>query len=252
MKLSPRILNAHLRHMGQDVAWQRAAACPCRDPHTGAARQGCPHCAGKGWFWGPGRRTRVALTGMRVAKEWERFGLYESGDVVVSIGSDSAAYAAGEKDRVLFLQSSEPVQHQAVHTGTEKLPFLPLDIERVFAVTDPAESGALASGVLGSMVLGGDPGAANVGSPNSGLLGGGVLGSMVLGGGILECAIQSVAPDGTITWTTPPPVGSLYTLIARRPVEYFLFKDLPQDRAHHGGLALPRRVALRRFDLFDR
>ncbi|CAB4137266.1 hypothetical protein UFOVP326_16 [uncultured Caudovirales phage] len=229
MKLSPRLLNAHLRHMGQDVSWQRAAACPCRDPHTGAARQGCPHCDGKGWFWGPGRRTRVALTGMRVAKEWERFGLYESGDVVVSIGSDSAAYAAGEKDRMLFLQSSEPVQHQGVHTGTEKLPFLPLDIERVFAVTDPAESGVLGMGALGGLVLGGE-----------------------LGAEILECAIRSVAPDGTITWTTPPPVGSLYTLIARRPVEYFLFKDLPQDRAHHGGLALPRRVALRRFDLFDR
>ena len=84
----------------------------------------------------------------------------------------------------------------------------------------------------------------------------GVLGQMQLGNdagaGLVECSIRSVAADGTITWGTPPPLGSLFTLIGRRQLEYFLFKDLPQERAHHGGLALPRRVALRRFDMFDR
>ena len=32
--------------------------------------------------------------------------------------------------------------------------------------------------------------------------------------------------------------------------EYYCFQEIPIDRPEHSGAALPRRVALRRFDLF--
>ena len=72
---------------------------------------------------------------------------------------------------------------------------------------------------------------------------------------VVQGSIPSVSPDGAFVWEgteSPPPSGIQYTVTGRRNPEYFLYRDLPQDRAHFGGLALPRRVALRRFDLFGR
>ncbi|MCK7579808.1 MAG: hypothetical protein MZV65_31715 [Chromatiales bacterium] len=43
-----------------------------------------------------------------------------------------------------------------------------------------------------------------------------------------------------------------YTLAGRAYPEYFCYGDFPQDRAHHHGEPLPRKVVLRKFDLFGR
>jgi WD40 repeat protein len=64
--------------------------------------------------------------------------------------------------------------------------------------------------------------------------------------------VASVAENGAITWAVAPPIGAQFSMIGRAHPEFFLFKDLPQDRAHHGGATLPRRVVLRRWDLFGR
>lgn len=62
-----------------------------------------------------------------------------------------------------------------------------------------------------------------------------------------------VVKDTLMTWTTGgPPVGVTYTVTGRQNPEYFVFSELVQDRAHHGGKTLPRRVVLRNFDLFRR
>ena len=70
---------------------------------------------------------------------------------------------------------------------------------------------------------------------------------------IVEGGIPTVAANGTLTWATgEPPAGMQYSISGRKRPEYFCWGEFPQDRAHHDGAALPRRVVLRSFDLFKR
>ncbi len=70
-------------------------------------------------------------------------------------------------------------------------------------------------------------------------------------GELMSGAIPSVASDGSLSWASgAPPDGVVYALSGRRHPEYFCYLTLPTDRPIHGGEPLPRRVVLRRFDLF--
>ena len=198
--------------MGQDMSWSRASFCPCRDPNSGGARAGCPVCRSRGVIWDAAVPCRAGLSGMKVQKEWERFGQYEAGDVVVSVGSDMPMYAAGENDRIVFTQSSESFDVVLSHDGTDKLPYRIITCDLCFWLAPDRTT----------LVHGGIP-------------------------------LQDAT--GLLTWPAgqgEPPAGVQYTLRGRRRPEYFLFKELAQDRSHFGGLALPRRCALRKFDLFGR
>ena len=59
---------------------------------------------------------------------------------------------------------------------------------------------------------------------------------------------------GAPVWpaTNAPAIGQQYSIRATRRPIYFVFKEFPQDRAHHSGATLPRRIVARRFDLFGR
>ncbi len=66
-------------------------------------------------------------------------------------------------------------------------------------------------------------------------------------------SLPSVSASGVLTWVTgAPPAGASYTLVGHRNPEYFCYGDFPRDRHHQHGLALPRLVVLREFDLFSR
>jgi hypothetical protein len=70
---------------------------------------------------------------------------------------------------------------------------------------------------------------------------------------IVEGRIPSVADNGALTWASgAPPAGTQYTISGTRYSEYFVFNQLPSDRGEHQGARLPKRVVLRRFDLFNR
>ncbi len=60
--------------------------------------------------------------------------------------------------------------------------------------------------------------------------------------------------NGVLTWpalaATTPPAGMTVAITGRRHPEYFCWLTLALDRPHHAGAALPRRVVLRRFDLY--
>lgn len=59
--------------------------------------------------------------------------------------------------------------------------------------------------------------------------------------------------DRTLTWTANgPPSATQYSVSGRRNPAYWCFSDFPQDRAHSGGLTLPRRVVLRKYALAAR
>lgn len=152
------------------------------------------------------------MASMKVAREWAAFGQWESGDVVLSIPSASPLYAAGENDRMVMTQSSEPFNSVLTHGGADEIIYPVQQIDQVLWL-DPTTQLAVYGG------------------------------------------IPLVAADGTLTWpagATPPPSGVQYTISGRCHQEFYLFQALPQDRAHYGGLDLPRRVVARRFDLFGR
>lgn len=70
--------------------------------------------------------------------------------------------------------------------------------------------------------------------------------------GIQEGAIPEVV-DGAIVWgSNAPPEGKVYSITGRRREEFFVYRDIPVDRPLHHGVKLPRRVVLRRFDLYGR
>lgn len=70
---------------------------------------------------------------------------------------------------------------------------------------------------------------------------------------IRDVALPTVNEDGTISWDDgAPPAGVTFSITGRRTPEYFCYQELPTDRPLHFGEKLPRRVALRRFDLFGR
>jgi hypothetical protein len=208
MHLNPLAFNAFLNGLGQTFAWRRAYACPCLNPSSGAAKPDCPLCAGKGQTWGEAVEGISGIAGQSIQLKWAKFGLFEPGDVVLTIPSDSALYAMGQFDRVVMLDSSVPFSTKFVRGKGDVLRYPNVQVDRVFWL-DGADT--------------------------------------------VEGGIPTVDDDGTLTWTDgEPPVGTVYSLTGRRRPEYFVWGNYPQDRAHHGGSALPRKVVLRAFDLFGR
>lgn len=212
MRLSPTRFNRFLNKIGQSVSWQRASDCPCRDSSSGAARYNCANCHGTGVLWADPATGVVALTGQKLQLAWAQFGLWEQGDVVVSLPSDSPVYAMGQFDRVRFLDSSRPFSSVLTHrdAGDTLGPGVTV-IDRVFWL-DQDEA-------------------------------------------IVEPALPALdTVTGNLDWsgTTAPADGQQFSVTGRRQPEYFCWGEYPQDRAHQHGDALPRRVVLRRFDLFGR
>lgn len=146
---------------------------------------------------------------MKVQREWAQFGLWESGDVVLTIPSDSPLYAMGPFDRVVFTDASEPFSMSLVRGDNDVLRLPVVTIDRVFWLN-------------GS-------------------------------GAIVEGGIPLVSSAGVMTWTAgEPSVGVQYSVTGRQRPEYFMFQEMPSDRAFHSGAALPRRVTLRKYDLYGR
>jgi hypothetical protein len=149
---------------------------------------------------------------MQVLRQWAAFGQWEAGTIAFSIPEDSPFYACGENDRVVMLDSSEPFRAIYVRNGTDTLNYQITVIDRVFWL-DPVTQK------------------------------------------IIEGSIPNVSDDGWLDWsgiTGGPPDGIEYTIRGRKRPEYYIFQDLPQDRAHFGGARLPRRVAAKRFDIAGR
>lgn len=70
---------------------------------------------------------------------------------------------------------------------------------------------------------------------------------------LVELPLPTVKDDGTLDWNgTPPPAKVNFSLTGRRRPQYYCYLELPTDRPMHHGEPLPRKVILRRFDLFGR
>lgn len=208
MNLQPSRFNRFLNTIGQNVTWRKSYDCPCRNKDSGAAELNCPQCNGVGAIWDAPVDGIVGVSSMKVQKEWSQFGLYENGDVVVTVPGDTPVYAAGAYDRVQFVDSSSPFSLILKRGAGDTLRFAVESIERVFWLSNDL---------------------------------------------IVEGGIPDVSESGALTWASgEPPAGFQFSLTGRKRPEYYVFKDFPQDRAHHGGAPLPRRVVLRHYDLPSR
>lgn len=210
MQLSPAAFNRHLEHMGQKVTWRKAFACPCKNPNSDAADPRCPHCSGKGYMWDPAKDSVVGVASSKVQREWAQFGLYQSGDSVVSIPENSPLYDMGQNDRVAMLNATEQFSLTLVRAApTERLIGKIEVITRVFWLNAQKE--------------------------------------IVLGD------IPTVAETGRLTWASgAPPAGTQYTISGSKFSEFYCWGPYPSNRNEHQGARLPKRVVLRKFDLWGR
>lgn len=215
MKLQPAAFNAFLSNVGQAVLWRRAFDCPCRDPYSGAALPDCPQCRGKGVIWNDPLASYTGLSSMAASKQWAKFGVWEAGDLLLTIPGDTPLYGVGRFDQIILTESSEPFSLVMTRGQDDQFQWPVVSVDRVFA-------------------LGYDDEQVQV---------------------IVDMAIPLVAGSGAMTWPSGGPAptsGQQFSITGRRRPVYFLYVDLPSDRAHHGGLPLPRKVVARHFDLFGR
>lgn len=210
MRLNPQAFNRHLDHMGQVVSWRQAYACPCKNPHSGAADTKCPQCFGKGWLWTAALEGVVGVPNQKTQREWAQYGMWESGDMVVSIPENSPVYEIGQADRIVMLNATDRFSLTLTHGAqTERLIGMIEKVTRVFWL-DAQKN-------------------------------------------IVEGGIPAVADNGTLTWSSgEPPAGKQYAINGTRFNEYFCWGPYPSDRNEHKGARLPRRVVLRKFDLWGR
>jgi hypothetical protein len=215
MQFSPDAFNRLLGAsgvIGQQYMWYRADACPCVDRHSGAANPACPLCFGKGRQYAAGVQGVAAMAGAKTQREWAQFGIYEQGDVVVTIPEESAIYDIGQYDRVSALNSTLRFS-EVLRRGSpkERLLFSPETVTRLFWLS--SDGTAVVEGTVPTVGADGVP---------------------------------VWAADGA------PPTGTAYTITGTKLIEYMCFGNFPSNRNMNQGARLPRKVVLRDSDLFQR
>lgn len=216
MRLDPNAFARHLDAFAEPFQLRSAFACPCLNPTTGSAKPNCPYCGAKGWLWGVVKDVTAAVASSSVQQEWARLGQYESGDLVLSIPHTSGMYEMGQFDRVVHLTNTDSRSLSMIRgSGRDKLTGQAIKrVTRVFWF-DQAEA-------------------------------------------LVEGSLPTVAADGSIVWPAAgagvvvPATGQTFSITYERYAEYFCFGSFSNDRMKHGGAKLPRKMVLRRFDLFGR
>lgn len=72
-------------------------------------------------------------------------------------------------------------------------------------------------------------------------------------GAIVEGQAPAVADNGALTWSAgAPPAGKPYTIEGVKFQEYYALEQFSNDRMKSYGMRLPRRMVMRKFDLWGR
>lgn len=213
MRLNPAAFDAFLGgNIGQNFNWRKAYRCPCQNPQSGAANPSCLQCGGAGVLWDNSILSPAGVANQKVQREWAQFGQWQNGDVVVTIPQVSPMYDAGEFDRATMLNATENFSLQL--TAGSTLERIRLQVQSFSRVFWLDMNQNIVNG----------------------------------------SAVPTVGPDGVLTWpaTGAPPIGTQYSINGTALVEYFVWGNFPQNRNEHFGARLPKRVVLRKFDLFGR
>lgn len=214
MKFSSRAFNAHLDNIGQDVLWLRSWACPCMDSNTGSPKPSCPVCVGRGRIWDAPVSMVMGIASQSTQVKWAKMGQWEHGDMVVVIPENCEAWDfGGQYDRFITQQGFDGFSEVLTRGApTEKLRQPVHDVFRCFWI-DPADPKRIVEGTVPTVDANGRPH-----WPNGG----------------------------------EPPPGMKYSITGDRYSEYFMVDSYPDDRSEHRGMRLPKRVVLRKWDLYGR
>lgn len=207
-------LNQNLNDKSQQATWETASPCPCKAKRTGGADAQCPVCFGVGVIWNNATICRIALQGMKSVKEFAMLGMWEKGDIMVSLPSDSAAYECGENDRFTLDDSRLRISQVLTRSAT-------VDLLKYTSIMSIEQIWAIASGARVDFTRGID---------------------YALVGNV----ITWLAPAAV-----PLPVGTQYSVVYVAHPQYYVYRDLVTDRPH-GSQDLPRKVHLRLMELFSR
>jgi hypothetical protein len=213
MRLNPAAFDRHLTSIGQQARWSRSYACPCVNPTSGSPDPKHALCGGKGRIWDQPLDTVVGVASQKVQAQWAQMGMYEAGDMVLSVPQSSAMWdEVSQFDRILMLNSND-VFSQPFTRGapTERILFKPEKMTRCFWLHP--QTGAIVDGKLPVFDENGRP-------------------SWPAGG--------------------EPPPGVKYSLTGFKFSEYWVWGGFPSDRNEHSGARLPKRVVARKWDLFGR
>lgn len=212
MQLNPASFDAFLLGIGQQLEWRRSYACACVSPVSGQPDPKHQLCAGKGRIWHPAVSTVVGVASQKIMAEWMQSGMYETGDMVLSIPQTSPVYDAGQFDRIV-LKNSTDVFSMPMTRGApnERLLFPVKNIRRVFWLHPTTR--------------------------------------LEFEGGIPDVSDNGVL---TWRNGGEPPDGVVYSLTGEKYDEYFIFQNFLSDRGMHQGARLPKRVVARKWDLFGR
>ncbi len=213
MKLRPSHFNRHLKNIGQQVMWKRSYACACVGNTSGAPDPKHALCSGKGRLWDSGIATVCGVTKQVVEPEQAALGVFDSGDMVMTVGSDSPMWQnAGKFDRILLLNSTDvfsmPFTHNSVN---ERIIFTVQSFSRCFWLSPDKTA-------------------------------------------IIEGGLPDIDANGYMTWNHggEPPLGQVYSLTGTKFDEYYVLDSMPSDRNEHSGSPLPKKINMRKFDLFGR
>lgn len=214
MRFSPARFNRHLANIGQQVVWRRAYACACVNPASGAADPKHALCSGKGRIWADPVATVIGISKQEATPEMVAAGIFESGDMTATVPSSSPMWAsAGRFDRIRLLNSTDVFSQPYTRgAANERIIFAVERIERCFWLHPTTRQ-------------------------------------------IVEGGIPVFDQDGNLSWpggVGEPPPAATYSLTGTRFDEYYILDSLPSDRNEHSGAPLPKRINLRRFDLFNR
>ncbi|HDR9163614.1 TPA: hypothetical protein QDB28_004018 [Burkholderia vietnamiensis] len=131
MQLNPSSFNQFLDRIGQLVTWARGYACPCVNPASGSPKPNCPVCKSKGHTWDVPVPCKTGVAGRDLHQKWAQFGMWNQGDVVLSIPSDSPVYNIGQYDRVVMLNRSEAFSINMIAGVNTSVPIPYVSIDRV-------------------------------------------------------------------------------------------------------------------------
>lgn len=212
MRFNPARFDRHLANMGQQLLWRAAYSCSCVNPDSGAPDPACQLCKKKGRIWVAAKETVCGVAKQDTQAEWANAGMWEAGDLVVSIPQSSPMWDAGQYDRVTMLNAADrfslPLTRGAPNDNLSL--YHVKSIERCFWKHPTTQA----------LIEGGIP--------------------SVSATGVLTWAERE------------PPMGTKYSLTGWKFADYFVWGDFPSSRNEHSGMRLPKRVVLRRWELMGR
>jgi hypothetical protein len=213
MRFNQQHFNRFLNNIGQDVVWRKSFGCACKNPTSGMPDTKCKVCVGKGVFW-PGSpvATIVALASQNTQAKWSNNVRATVGDIVVTIPEVSPMWLAGQFDRMVMENGEDRFSYPLMRGAHNEKMFF-----QILSI-ERVFSVVPATGV------------------------------------ITDYPIPTIGNEGQVIWPTGtgPAAGVTYSITGRMRSEYFIYESFPMNSNSHQGMRLPRKVVMRRFDLWGR